>query len=108
MARGKTPPRSATRVALVRYRREDWTRWRETVDDPELFGCSYEAWLKEAEARAARMRKANLEVVWIEQEPEPIAAWCRERGLRNTNETRFQHAAEQIGNVRPRSIKPPG
>lgn len=105
MTRGKPRPRSATRVALVRYRKEDWDRWRASVDDPELFTQPYEEWQRQAESRAERMRRANLEVVWIEEEPAAIASWCRERGYRNTNETRFQYAAEQIGNVWPRSAE---
>ena len=33
----KEVPKSSKRVALVRYRREDWDRWRRSVDDPEVF-----------------------------------------------------------------------
>ena len=49
---------------------------------------------------ARRLENARLEVVWIEADPDRMGEWCRARGCRNTNESRMQFAAEQIGNIR--------
>jgi len=92
--------RSSNKVGLVRYSKEDWNRWRETVDDRELFESSWESWVRTAEARAERLRRARLEVIWVDAEPDAMAEWCRARGYRNDSERRHQYAAEQIGNIR--------
>jgi hypothetical protein len=97
---GPGPPKSAKRVALVRFRAADWPRWQATAADPERFAEPFEAWRAGAEAMARRLERAGLEVVWIDLDPDRIAAWCRSRGYANDNEKRFQYAAEQIGNVR--------
>ena len=96
----KEAPKSSKRVALVRYRSEDWERWRRSVDDPEVFQGPFEEWWEKAEAMARRLEQARLEVVWIEVDPDRMTEWCRARGCRNVNERRMQFAAEQIGNVR--------
>ena len=92
--------KSSKQVALVSYRHEDWERWRQSVDDPEVFQAPYEEWSEKSEAMARRLENARMEVVWIEADPDRMAEWCRVRGCRNVNERRMQFAAEQIGNVR--------
>ena len=96
----KEVPKSSKRVALVRYRPEDWERWRRSVDDPEVFQGPFEEWREKAEAMARRLEQARLEIVWIEVDPDRMTEWCRARGCLNVNERRMQFAAEQIGNVR--------
>jgi hypothetical protein len=92
--------KAAKRVALVQYAREDWDRWRETVDDRERFDQAYDEWHAEAQAMGRRLERAGLEIVWIPLAPDAIAEWCRSRNYPNNNEKRFQFAAERIGNVR--------
>ena len=92
--------KSSNRVALVRYRLEDWERWRQSVDDPEAFQGPFEEWREKSDAMARRLENARLEIVWIEADPDRMAEWCRARGCRNIHERRMQFAAEQIGNVR--------
>ena len=89
------------KVALPRYRRDQWARWLETVDDREAWKATYEAWRGEAEAMAARLLRAGLEVTWIDLEVEAFSEWCESRGYANDTEARNRFAAEQIGNIPP-------
>ena len=96
------PPRgSAKRVALPRLQREHWPRWLEIAQDRESWKASFEEWQDEVEARAERLKRAGLEVVWIDLEPEPFIAWCQSRGYPNDAESRNRFAAEQVGNIPP-------
>ena len=95
---------SATKVGLVHYRKEQWGRWLEVVDDRETWQDTYEEWQREAEAAANRLRLAELEVVWVDLDPDLFSQWCKVRGYKNDAEARSRFAAEQIGNIPP----PPG
>src|SRR5687767_12361703 len=102
--------RDAKQVGLVRYKKEDWERWRQSVDDGDLWEETFEEWQQKAEAMAARLRAAGLKIVWVDVAPDQISRWCEARGLKNNGEARSLFAAESIGNVRPtdaaRSPKP--
>jgi len=93
-------PRSSKRVALPQYREDQWNRWLETVDDPQVFEPGFDRWQAGARAMAGRLERGGLEVIWIELDPDRITEWCKSRNYPNVNEKRFQFAAEQIGNVR--------
>jgi hypothetical protein len=96
------PPRgSAKRVALPRFQREHWPRWLETADDREAWEATFEVWQQAVDARADRLRRAGLEITWIDLEPESFGAWCQSRAYPNNAESRNRFAAEQVGNIPP-------
>ena len=94
-------PVGSKKVALPRYRREQWVRWLQTVDDRETWQATYEAWACESEALADRLSRAGLEVIWIDLDAEEFQKWCESRGYANDTEARNRYAAEQIGNIPP-------
>ena len=96
---GKPPRGSAQRVGLARYQAEHWPRWLETADDRDHWEKSHRDWQAHAQEMAERLRRAGLEVVWVDLEPDSCAAWCHARGIRNDAEARSRFAAEQIGNL---------
>ena len=102
--RGSSRSKSATRVGLARYRKEQWHRWLETVDDPAGWEGTYEAWQQHAEEMAERLRRAGLEVIFVDLDADEFVQWCRSRGYKNDSESRSRYAAEQIGNIPPPSV----
>ena len=95
----------ANKVGLVRYRKEQWTRWLETVDDREKLEKTHEEWQRKAEAMADRLKRAGLQVIWVEVVPDEMARWCAARGYKNNAEARSLFAAESIGNIIPPQAK---
>jgi hypothetical protein len=110
--RAPRPEGSSKRVGLPRFRPEDWERWIASATDRQRWPATYADWQREAEAMAERLRRAGLEVVWVDLLPEPFTEWCQARGNANDAESRARFAAEQIGNIPPQktttSPGPPG
>ena len=100
------PIGSAKKVALPRFQREHWSRWLETVDDPETWKETFEEWQQETEERAGRLRQASLEVIRIDLDPDQFSEWCESRGYANDAEARNRYAAEQVGNIPPPAPSP--
>ena len=94
---------SAKKVGLARYRKDQWQRWLETVDDRSRWEDTYEAWQTHAEVMADRLRRAGLEVIFVDLDADEFAQWRRSRGYKNDSESRSRYAAEQIGNMPPPS-----
>ena len=95
------PRGSAKKVGLPRYRPEHWPHWLETVSDRGEWADTHANWQREAEALADRLRRAGLEVIWIDLEPDEFSRWCKARGYPNDREARSRFAAERIGNIPP-------
>ena len=93
------------RVGLANYRKEDWLRWLEVVDDTDQWEDTYEKWKSDVDAMADRLRRAGLELVWVDLEPDKFSEWCKACGYRNDGEARSRFAAEQIGNMPPSNPK---
>jgi hypothetical protein len=69
------------------------------VDDREEWEETHAEWQAESELMAIRLRRAGLEIVWVDLEPDSFAEWCRARGIANNGESRSRFAAEFIGNL---------
>jgi hypothetical protein len=102
MKRNRPRPRrdqESKKVGLARYRKDQWQRWLDVVDDRQVWEESYERWHGQAEVMAERLRRAGLEIVWVDLDVDELAAWCKSRGYCNDSEARSRYAAEQIGNI---------
>jgi hypothetical protein len=86
---------------LVRYRRDQWERWQEVASDAEQWDATYDAWLAAEQARADRLRRAGLDVIWVELDVDEFTRWCQSRSIVNDQEARLRYAAEAIGNLPP-------
>ncbi len=96
-----SPRDSAKKVALPRLHELHWPRWLEFAADRESWPATFDDWQGESNDRAERLRRADLEIVWIDLEPDSFAAWCQSRGYATDAESRNRFAAEQIGNIPP-------
>ena len=104
MKRNRPRPRRVQepkKVGLARYRKDQWQRWLDAVDDRQVWEESYDRWHRQAEVMAERLRRAGLEIVWVDLDVDEFTAWCESRGYRNDGESRSRYAAEQIGNIPP-------
>jgi len=90
---------AAKQVGLAQYRKDQWDRWLAVADDRDQLEETYEEWQEYAEGMAKRLRRAGLEVIWVDLELDEFTAWCQSRGYRNDGESRSRWAAERIGNM---------
>lgn len=64
------------------YRREDYPRILEVMEDRHLLAPTYDEWLRAAEKGIQHFTDKGLIAIKAEIEPESFLAWCKERGLK--------------------------
>jgi len=87
-----TPTR---RIGLPWYRREDYPRIRDMMDDRHNLAPTYDAWLAAAENNESVGRSAGLIVTRIMIEPDAFAGWCAEKGVEPDSAARMAYVAEK-------------
>ena len=68
-------------LAFAWYRREDYPRIREMMEDGHLLPTSYDKWLKGAEKGFQSMKDRGFITIKAEIEPGAFLDWCKGKGL---------------------------
>lgn len=73
------PPVSAAGIAW--YKRADYSRILEIMDDREVFSPTFDKWQSKAEDTERQMKARGFVVVRAHIDPEHFAAWCAANDL---------------------------
>ncbi|HZH51134.1 MAG TPA: hypothetical protein VEZ16_04550 [Microvirga sp.] len=88
--------KSARKIGMLWYGREDYPRIRSMMSDPHNLAPSYDQWLMAAENNARVAEEAGLGVVRVAITPDDFAAWCAKRGLEPDGNARMLRAREAM------------
>jgi hypothetical protein len=83
-------------VAVPWYRREDYARIREIMEDADSLAPSYDHWLTAAENNEAEARRVGVQVVRVPVDPETFTRWCVDRGSARTRTARVEFVNEAM------------
>ena len=82
-----------TIVSFNWYRREDYPRILEIMEERDKLAVDYDSWLKSAEAGIKHMKDKGMTPIKTEIRPDPFLAWCRENGCRLDATARSEYAS---------------
>lgn len=75
------------------YRRQDYPRVLEVMEDAHLLPKTFDKWLHLAEKALQKAADRGVVPVKAHIDPESFVTWCRERGLNVNAAARIQFAA---------------
>jgi len=79
-------------VGIAWYRREDWEKIVEIMEDRANLPRSFSLWLKGAQQALQQIERQGLVAVKAHIDPQSFPTWCRDRGLNVNAAARLQYA----------------
>jgi hypothetical protein len=89
-AREKVP----AAVGLAWYRRQDYPRILQVMEDADKLFATYDHWQKSAERTERELKRAGHIVVRAVIDPDEFVVWCRMQGLNVDAKARTRWANE--------------
>lgn len=83
-------------IAMIWYRREDWSEIKRRFPDSAKLDDSYDEWLQRSETLAAEAEDRGCIVFRILIRPNEFAVWCAERYLDMDAEARTAFISETL------------
>jgi hypothetical protein len=96
---------SVSAVGMVWYKRQDYKRVLQIMEDADVLPPTYDKWLHAAEKAMEKMKRSGHMVVRAYIDPQTFPAWCVEHGLtpdanaRSDFASRAARAQYQRGNA---------
>jgi len=87
--------KNMTRINLAYYRKEDWKRFIDSIDDKESMHDTWKDWHKSFLKAKNGLIKEGLEVREVEIDIEELLEYCKLRGIKNDGEARSQFVAKK-------------
>jgi hypothetical protein len=88
------PPTAPAAFGLAWYRREDYSRVLQIMDDVDKLFPTFDQWQKSAERTERELKSAGHIVVRAIIDPDEFVRWCREHGLNVDAQARTSWANE--------------
>lgn len=82
-------------VKLAYYRKKDWKRLLDTIDDKESMHATWKEWHKSFLDGKNKLIKNGFEVKEVEVDIEELIAYCKFRGIKNDGEARSQYVTNK-------------
>jgi len=86
------PQMKISAAGIPWYRREQYARVLEVMEDANLLSPTYDEWLERAEQAFKRVERQGVIAHKVEIDPETFPIWCRARGLNVNADARIQFA----------------
>ena len=83
---------SVSITGIVWYKREDYKRILEIMEDADVLPPTYDKWLHGAEMGMEKMKRSGRMVVRAYIDPQTFPAWCVEHGHTTNAKTRTEFA----------------
>ncbi len=80
-------------VGIGFYRREQWQQLLDTAADADILEKTYDEWMDVLDSSLEKIRAHGIEPELVEVDVDELLAFCKERDLRNTAETRTKFIA---------------
>lgn len=96
-------------VGMAWYRREDFPRLRQVMEDADRLPDTFELWALSAEQVEREVARSGVIVVRAMLDPDAFVAWCAERGVKRDGAARSRFASEFAAGpalIVPRSAEP--
>ncbi|MCB1237968.1 MAG: hypothetical protein KDM91_23075 [Verrucomicrobiae bacterium] len=87
---------SKVAAALAWYSREEYSKFLDAADDPEVWDSDYESWRSKAEESIRKLAAMGVEAVRVSLTLEETEEWCRKRGKRNDGSARSELAVSKL------------
>jgi hypothetical protein len=81
-------------VSIGFYRRDQWPRLLETVDDRQALEDTYDNWVLSFEKGLAMMRSSGVEPLRVDVDVKELLAWLKTQDMKNTGAARAEFIAE--------------
>ncbi|CCG07908.1 hypothetical protein [Pararhodospirillum photometricum] len=83
-------------IGMAWFRREDWPRVRDIMEDADALPATYEKWLYRAEKGEKLMGKSGVVVKRAYIDPETFPDWCAAHSLNIDAQGRTRFAADWV------------
>ena len=84
------------KIALARYREDQWDDLVATAKDPEKLQRTYFDWLDDAAKLESQLRNQGKEPVWVDFDIDEFLQWCKRKGVGNEESSRNHYVAERM------------
>jgi hypothetical protein len=81
-------------VKLGYYRKEDWARFIEIIDDKDAMHSDWQDWYKSYTSAKTQFEKLGIEVVEAVVDLDKLVEYCKRKGLKNTGKARAQFISQ--------------
>lgn len=88
--------RPPVRMGIAWYRKEQWQRLRQSSEDVDDLGETYEEWLAAALDGLKKLAALGVEAEKVDVDVDELLAWCNIQGLPLNGESRSEFAADKI------------
>jgi 3-isopropylmalate dehydratase small subunit len=78
-------------VQIGFYRKEDWARLIEIVEDKEVMHQNWEDWFKDFMHANLELEQRGIKAVKKVVDIDKLAKYCKKKGLKNVGSTRAQY-----------------
>jgi hypothetical protein len=81
-------------IKLAFYRKEDWEKFLESVDDKDSMHDTWEEWYKDFNKAKNRFKREGFKVHEVTIDIDALNRHCRERNLKNNGKTRSEYVTQ--------------
>ena len=82
-------------IKLAYYRKKDWKRFINLIDDPESMHDRWHNWQKDFERAKRDLIAQGFEVIDIEVDIDELIEYCKSRGIKNDVKARSQFVTDK-------------
>ncbi len=82
-------------IRVAYYRKKDWKRFIEMIDDREKMHNTWHEWNKDFEKTKRELRKMGFEVEDFVVDLKELGSYCSQRGIKNDGNARAQFVQEK-------------
>ena len=76
------------------YSEAEWSAWRQSVSDPEMFEEHFSDWKKNAEQRIKELEKQGLSIRRVPIRVESFLGWCAQKNSAPDAAARVDYVCE--------------